>query len=279
MRGSRKLRVVMSESRKILLIYDFTQKIAGNQAFFHRLLPYFQVFSPVVIGYIVFGNMLEQTTGVIPFRIWVCTGAIVWLFFLCVLMAGSKIFSNKTRRGRFLLCGPTFWTQVNAFFPAYFFMVVLLGVYLFQSIFRTQNLVMASSKLLITALLIMFSIPVLQTSIVLIGICTAFFRDFRILIPFIAQALLFTSPIFFESQIADTLLEKFIVAVNPLTPILDFFRNFIFADRFTFDFQILTFLGLSVFCYVLNKRILVDFTMLVIKNLNSRMEILQEAEN
>jgi ABC-type polysaccharide/polyol phosphate export permease len=268
--------IVTSEQAKKLVLYDFAQKIAGNQTFFHRFWPIFQVVSPILLGYVVFGNLLEQPTGEVPFRIWVSTGAIVWLLVLCVVNSGSKIFSNKTRRARFLLYGPTFWTQLGSTFIQYFIVIAILNCYVFFYVFKEKGIILGLSKLLLTLFLLLISIPIMQMLVIIIGIGSAFFKDFRMLTPFVTQALLFLSPIFFQLPPANSLPEKLLAWVNPLNPLLDSFRSIILSDTDMLNHKIYSILFISILCFFLNTYFLRGFTLTILGNLNNRTEDLSE---
>lgn len=50
------------------------------------------------------------------------------------------------------------------------------------------------------------------------------YRDFRYVIPFLIQALLFITPVIYPSNLTDNTLIKWIVLVNPMTAAIEFFR-------------------------------------------------------
>lgn len=264
------LNFVISELKKTLVVFEFAQKIAGNQTFFHRFWPIFQIISPIFLGYLVFGNLLEQSTGEVPFRIWVSTGAIIWLLFLCVLYSGSKVFTNKTRRSRYLLYGPTFWTQISSTFVQYFLVVTLLNGYVFYYIFNDQGFSIGFVKLLVVFILLFLIIPIMQTFTVLIGIGCAFFKDFKILIPFLAQALLFVSPVFFQTPLADSIPEKILFWINPLNPLLNIFRSIVLSESNLMNWKISLIFMISIICYFFNTRFLSGFTIIILSNLSNR---------
>jgi len=265
----KRIKFITLEQKKKIFLYNFSQKIAGNQTFFHRFWPVFQVVSPIFLGYIVFGNLLEQATGEVPFRIWVSTGAVVWLLFLCVLYSGSKIFSNKTRRQRFLLYGPTFWTQVTSTFIQYFLVLIPLTFYEFYYIFSNQTLFLSLAKFFLTSVFIVLIIPIMQTVVIFVGLSCAFFKDFKMLIPFLAQVLLFVSPVFFQTPSPDSIPEKVLSRINPLIPLLDIYRRIVLAESDLVNWNLLIIFFVSTMCYFLNSRFLSGFTITILGNLNN----------
>lgn len=78
--------------------------------------------------------------------------------------------------------------------------------------------------------LLYFPLAVLLTSIATFGAGTLLaslnvkYRDFRYIIPFLIQFLLFVTPVIYPATITDNLFFKWLLALNPMSAALDLFR-------------------------------------------------------
>lgn len=226
---------------KFITVQRFLFKSMGNQTILHRFWPFFKILAPVVVGYLAFGTILEQNATGYDYESWVLTGLIVWFPFSGMLSSSTNLLSNQLRRLR--INSPLISVKLiiqGILFPNYMiaiFASILLGL-------KQDSFFLGSLSIAKSILFLMFISPLIVMLTYFMGLLSALARDFRMLVPFLSQFLLLTSPIFYTPRTPNSKVESVVEFVNPLNVLLDIFRNM------QLDQSINVALILSLFCSV-----------------------------
>ena len=253
--------------RIIRSIYLFHVKIQSNRTFFHRFWPIFGIFGPIFIGFLAFSGNAQSVSGSTPYLVWVACGCIVWVITMSCLTNAQNMFTTKTRRRRFMAFGPPFICQVLGQFTLYFFVVFVFGLYVFVYTVTQIGLVSSIWKFVVLTLLLLMLFPTLLLITVCLSILSAALRDFKHIIPFIGNYLLFTSPIFYELPINRNGLIQFFSLINPITPILNMVRQVMLGESSILGFEVLIICLLAISSFIVINRYLTKFSIYMLSNL------------
>jgi lipopolysaccharide transport system permease protein len=169
----------------------------------------------------IFGRFAKiQTDGNYSYTVFVLAGLIPWTFFSQALTLGGQSLVNQQH------------LLTKVYFPRLFvpaaavggcLLDFLIGFLLYAGVLAYYRVVPASS-------IFMFPVLVLLTIIATLGVVfllaalTVRYRDFKHVIPFAVQALMYASPIVYPASLVP---EKYrwLLALNPMSGIIDGFRS------------------------------------------------------
>lgn len=172
----------------------------------------------------LFGKVAHFESMDLPYPVFVLAGLLPWQFFSFSVSEASLS----------LIANPNLITKV--FFPRIILVAAPLLVNLIDllmSLFFFIGLAMYY-KVSLSWTLLLFPVPVailsilsLAISMFLAAVCVKF-RDIKHVIPFLIQALLFATPVAYTpAQIPQKW--AFLLALNPLTPMISLFRSCLFG--------------------------------------------------
>jgi lipopolysaccharide transport system permease protein len=167
-----------------------------------------------------------------------------FLFYLCGLMIWSYFASSLERISNFLVSNAPLFEKVyfprlivplsNLIFNLFTFivhMMTFLGFYIYFKYFTQAGIAIKPNIFIIAVPLL-----ILQTAAIALGVglwvavLTAKYRDISFLMSFIIQIWMFASPIIYPLSTIP-IRYRFILAINPMTPILDLFRYAFFSTK------------------------------------------------
>lgn len=220
------------------LFYFFTWrdiKVKYKQTVLGFAWAVLQPFLMMIIFSVFFGKALNVPSDNIPYPVFVYSGLLLWnVFSTGITGAGNSMVTNA-----------------NIIKKIYFPRLIIPASSILVALFD-----FAAAFLIFVGLLIYYQVPVNLLKIIcfmpaglFITVVATFglgswlaalnikYRDFRYVIPFLIQALLFLTPVIYPPSILTHEGLKFIVALNPMYSAIEFFRcgltnqpvNFLFA--------------------------------------------------
>ena len=194
-----------------------------------------------------FGVKLKVPSDTLPYPVFVFAGLLLWNIFASGLAtAGNSMINNANIIKKIYF--PRLIIPLSAVLVSIFDFLISISIYIIILIIYQISVnvfVMAGSLIL----------AVIMTSITTFGLGTFLaalnvkYRDFRYLIPFLIQVLLFVSPVIYSVSIVKTELIRYVLALNPMSGAITLFRASVAGTGFDWDI-ILIGLAVSVFIFV-----------------------------
>ncbi|MES2514080.1 MAG: ABC transporter permease [Bacteroidota bacterium] len=169
----------------------------------------------------VFFKSLNNKSSVIPYPIFVLSGLVIWTMFSSAIMnAGNSMVSNANIIKKIYF--PRLIIPVSSILTSLFDM--LFGVIILVAAIFYYHVSLNSSVIWLWPLAIIVSgISALGLGTFLSALNVKY-RDFRYIIPFLIQAMLFLSPVIYSEQTNNSLL-NFLLQLNPVTAGIELFRS------------------------------------------------------
>jgi lipopolysaccharide transport system permease protein len=176
----------------------------------------------VLVFTLFFGRALNVPSAGLPYPVFVFSGLLLWnLFSVSVNNAGNSMLTNaavikKIYFPRFIIPCAAVLVSLVDFFIAFLTFVVVLFFYQVNVDYL--------------AILVYWPVAILIMLAGTIGISsglaalTVKYRDFRYVIPFGLQILLFVSPVIYPDSIVHNQLLSTVLAVNPMYAAINLFR-------------------------------------------------------
>ncbi|HOX14386.1 MAG TPA: ABC transporter permease [Spirochaetia bacterium] len=208
---------------KLLIRRDFVavykQTILGPLWFlFHPIMS-------TIVYMFVFGNIAKIGTDNIPRPLFYFSGTMLWTFFATTLQKSSDTFIvnapiyGKVYFPRFSM--PIVYA-VNSFFTLAIQFVCLLAIYVVYLVsgysFHPSWWLLATPILVLQTALLSLGIGIMVSAL------TTRYRDFRNLIHFGLQMMMYVTPVVYPMSEVPARLKP-LVMLNPLTPVMELFRH------------------------------------------------------
>jgi len=201
----------------------------------------------MVIMTVFFGSMLkiENETGSIPYPVFVFSGLLFWgVFSTGLAAAGNSMVSNsniikKIYFPRLIIPMSAILVSVFDFLMASSIFILLLIYYQFTQDLEVNwpYLLLATPVCLVITTLATFGIGVL------IAALNVKYRDFRYIIPFLIQTLLFLTPVIYPISMLQDSSARMLLALNPMYAPITLIKNAITATPIEFDLVALSLLS------------------------------------
>ena len=208
-------------------------KIRYKQTVLGFLWAFIQPFTKMVVFTFVFGHMAKLDSEGVPYPIFVFAGLLPWQFFSEALNRSSQSVVSSAQ------------VITKVYFPRLFIplsavcgclidfcisFLILMGLMLYYGVAPLWSLLAVAPLALMTVL----------TALgmgTLISALNVAYRDFRYVIPFIIHIWMFLTPVVYSIR-AVPASWQWLLAINPMTGIVDGFRSAIMGKPF--DFQSLS---------------------------------------
>ncbi|MEO6883807.1 MAG: ABC transporter permease [Bacteroidia bacterium] len=208
------------------LFYFFTWrdiKVKYKQTVLGFLWAVLQPFFMMIIFSVFFGRALKVPSENLPYPVFVFSGLLLWNVFASGLTAaGNSMINNANIIKKIYF--PRLIIPVSAVLVALFdflmSFLIFIGILLY---FHTQVAVL-KFIVFIPAGLVIASISTFGLGSFLAALNIKY-RDFRYIIPFLVQALLFLTPVIYPVSILTHQWMKYIMALNPMYAAIELFRN------------------------------------------------------
>jgi len=220
-------------------------KIRYKQTILGGLWAVIQPFFTMVIFTIFFGQFAKIPSEGVPYPVFSYSALVPWSFFSGALgSSGNSLLGNsslltKVYFPRFAIPASAALSGTLDFFIA---SSILFGIMIFYNIPLSWNLLFWP-VLVIPLILLALGLGMIFSSL------NVKYRDIKYVIPFMIQMLLFVTPIIYPISM---LPEKYrvVVALNPLTGIIEAFRSTVIPDK-QIDFWSLLFsITVSLFLFL-----------------------------
>jgi lipopolysaccharide transport system permease protein len=181
-----------------------------------------QPFLMMVIFSVFFGQALKIPSDNLPYPIFAFSGLLLWnVFSSGITAAGNSMVSNsniikKIYFPRLIIPISSILVSLFDFFMAF---IIFIGMLIYYNI-----------HLNILKVLIFMPVGLLVTSMTTFGMGTLLaalnikYRDFRYIIPFLVQALLFLTPVIYPISILPSEWMKYLFSINPMYCPIELFR-------------------------------------------------------
>lgn len=183
------------------------------------------ILQPLIMMFIFtffIGKSMKMPSDEIGYPIFAFSGLIIWSVFSSgITNAGNSMVNNaqiinKIYFPRLVIPISSILVSVFDFLIAFLVFIVLIGVYQ-QSIDLVQALVLWPIALVV-AMMATFGPGCLLAAL------NVKYRDFRYVIPFLVQALLFLTPVIYPISIVSNYWLKNLLAINPMYAAITLFR-------------------------------------------------------
>lgn len=212
------------------LFYFFTWrdiKVKYKQTMLGFLWAILQPLVTMVVFTFFFGRLMQVPSMNLPYPVFVLSGLLLWnIFSSGVTNAGNSMVNNANIIKKIYF--PRLIIPLSAILVSVFdFMMTLLiffGVLIYFMTFRGMMINWPG-------LLVMLPFSVLFACIASFGLGTLMaalnikYRDFRYLVPFMIQTMLFVTPVIYPMSIVPSLLLKKILALNPMYASIELLRG------------------------------------------------------
>lgn len=207
------------------LFYFFTWrdiKVKYKQTVLGFAWAVLQPFFMMVIFSLFFGKALNIPSENIPYPVFVFTGLLLWnIFSTGITAAGNSMVSNANIIKKIYF--PRLIIPISSVFVSLF--DFLMAALIFIGMLLYYEITVHPLKIII-----FIPVSLIITCISTLGLGTLLaalnikYRDFRYIIPFMIQALLFLTPVIYPISILTHEWLKYIVALNPMYAAVTLFR-------------------------------------------------------
>jgi lipopolysaccharide transport system permease protein len=212
------------------LFYFFTWrdiKVKYKQTVLGFLWAILQPFVTMVVFTFFFGRLLQVPSGNLPYPIFVLSGLLLWnIFSSGVVNAGNSMVTNSNIIKKIYF--PRLIIPLSSILVSVFDFIMTLVVFLGVLIYY-----LATAQVQINWFYIILLLPlcVILSCLAAFGLGSLLaamnikYRDFRYLIPFLVQTLLFITPVIYPISIVKSGLIKWILSINPMYAAIEIFRS------------------------------------------------------
>lgn len=211
------------------LFYFFTWrdvKVKYKQTVLGVLWVVLQPVLTVIIFSLFFGRALKIPTGGIPYPIFVFSGLLFWNAFSGSLVnAGNSMVNNSSIIRKIYF--PRLIIPISSILVSMIDMLVALPVFIIVLIAMQFSTPIEVDWLLMLPMGIAAIVVMLIGTIGLCCLLSALnvkYRDFRYVVPFALQVLLFLSPVIYPINILYYPGAEYLLAVNPMYAVIEIFR-------------------------------------------------------
>lgn len=176
---------------------------------------------------ILFSGFARFDTGEIPYPLFAMSGLLVWFFVnVSITNASNSLISNKNLVTKIYF--PRLIVPLSAAFAGLVDFVLSLILLIPLMFYYT---VFPSGQILIAPFFILLAILITLSFGTLFSALNVRFRDVKFALPFALQIWLFVSPVFYPASILSEK-RRILLALNPLTGVLEGFRSSLFGEPF-----------------------------------------------
>lgn len=211
------------EFRELLYFFAWRDiKVKYKQTFLGVLWAFIQPFLMMLVFSIFFGKMLNFPSDSLPYPIFAFAGLILWnIFSNGVINSGNSMLTNAViiKKNYF----PRIILPLSAVMVSFF--DFLVSFILFSGLlvyYRVLPDILRFFTLFPLAVLITL-VTTLGTGVI-IGAMSIRFRDFRIVLPFFIQLLLFVTPVIYPISAISNKTLHFVLSLNPMTAAISLAR-------------------------------------------------------
>ena len=232
------------------LFYMFTWrdvKVKYKQTFLGVAWALFQPLIMTLLFTVCFGSLIQEKNSIdIPYPVFALSGFIIWNIFASGLSsAGNSMINNsniikKIYFPRLIIPISSILVSLIDFVLA--FVVFIPVLYYYDCHFSARAFLFVPLGVLLTCV----STFGLGTFLAAVNIK---YRDFRYILPFFIQALLFATPVIYPIKISDNSFFHYLMQLNPMSAPIELFRYSFTNSPLNIE-QILISLSVSFFLFL-----------------------------
>ena len=174
----------------------------------------------------VFGRFAGIPSDGFPYAVFVFAGLLPWTFFANGRAQGGQCLVNQQQM------------LTKIYFPRLYVPTAAVGAFLVDLAiaFGLYALILAVYRVPPAWTVVLLPLPVALTILATLGFAytlsalTILYRDFRYVIPFMVQALMYVSPVIYPVSLLPTRFQ-WVLAINPMTGIIEAYRSAILGRR------------------------------------------------
>jgi len=231
------------------LFYFFTWrdiKVKYKQTVFGFLWAILQPFIMMVIFSVFLGKYLKDPNDRTPYPIFVYSGLLLWNIFSSGLSsAGNSMVTNANIIKKIYF--PRLIIPISSVLVAFYDFLMATVVFVVLLIYYGHSIDFLKA-------LVFMPLGILLTCITTFGLGTLLaalnikYRDFRYIIPFLIQAMLFLTPVIYPVSLLSHNWMKYIIAINPMYAGIELFRCSIIPNPL--DFKLIGISIISAFFFL-----------------------------
>lgn len=202
-------------------------KVKYKQTVLGFLWAILQPFVTMVVFTFFFGRLLKMPSSDLPYPVFVLSGLLLWnIFSSGVVNAGNSMVSNANIIKKIYF--PRLIIPLSAILVSVFDFVMTLIIFIAVLVYFT---VMKGLNIHWMEFILMMPLSVILSCVASFGVGTLLaalnikYRDFRYLIPFMIQTMLFVTPVIYPISIVDSPALKTILALNPMYAAIEMLRS------------------------------------------------------
>ncbi|MCD6018681.1 MAG: transporter permease [Bacteroidetes bacterium] len=207
-----------------------------------------QPFFMMVIFSLFFGKALNIPSENIPYPLFVFSGLILWnVFSVGVTVAGNGMISNANIIKKIYF--PRLIIPISSVLVSLFDFLIAFMIFIGMLIYYQVSFSILKFLVYVPLGLIITSISTFGMGTLLAALNIKY-RDFRYVIPFLIQALLFVTPVIYPVSILTNQWIRYIVALNPMYSAITLFRLGIVDSPVQLNLVLISLLS-SVLCFII----------------------------
>ncbi len=232
------------------LFYFFTWrdiKVKYKQTVLGFAWAVLQPFLMMVVFSVFFGRALKVPSDNIPYPVFVFSGLLLWnIFSSGLISAGNSMVSNagiikKIYFPRLIIPISSVLVALFDFFVAF---IIFIGMIIYYH--TPVNIIRALAMMPLGGIVAVMSTFGIGSLLAALNIK---YRDFRYIIPFMVQVLLFVTPVIYPVSVLTNQWMKYIVAINPMYSAIELFRGGIINHPLDVNLLIISFTS-SIFFFI-----------------------------
>jgi len=208
------------------LFYFFTWrdiKVKYKQTVLGFAWAILQPFLMMVVFTVFFGRALNVPSDNIPYPVFVYSGLLIWNIFSSGLSnAGNSMVNNANIIKKIYF--PRLIIPISAILISLFDFLMAFIIFIGLIIYYQVSINLLLFIPLLLASLLITSIGTFGLGALLAALNIKY-RDFRYIIPFMIQALLFVTPVIYPVSILGPSWIKYILSINPMYAAIEIFRH------------------------------------------------------
>lgn len=222
------------EARELLYFFIWRDiKVKYKQTFLGVAWVIFQPLLLMLVFMFVLGERFRQELGALDYGIFILSGFILWNVFSSALNnAGNSMVSNANIIKKIYF--PRLIIPISAVASAFIDFFIALGIYLIALLYFETSVHFSGIIWIIPAFMLTFLAALGSGS--MISALNVKYRDFRYILPFMIQAMMFLSPVFYPIC-SNCGWASAIFAINPMYAPIELFRMHL--DGYTPDMYLI----------------------------------------
>ncbi len=210
--------------RELFYYYTWRDiKVRYKQTFFGFAWAVIQPILMMALFSFFFGKKLGVPSDDVPYPVFVFSGLLLWNIFSTGLTSASNSILNNAHIMKKIYF-PRLIIPISSVMVTLFDFLMAFSIYVIILIYYQIPVNIAEFFLYLTGALLITSLATFGLGTFLAALNIKY-RDFKYVIPYSIQVLLFLSPVIYPASIVTNIYARYIMAVNPLTGAISLLRS------------------------------------------------------